>query len=51
MLSSIPQTASLARWGNAKPGEHILKAAIAPVEGKEDAADNMVTVTPEVKES
>jgi len=36
---------------NASPGKHTLRAAIAPVAGEEDVADNSMTVTVEVKES
>lgn len=35
---------------NATPGKHVLKAAIAPVAGEEDVANNSVTVEVEVKE-
>jgi len=36
---------------NASPGKHTLRAAIAPVAGEEDVADNTVTVEVEVKGS
>ncbi|MBL7187269.1 MAG: FG-GAP repeat protein [Phycisphaerae bacterium] len=35
---------------NVSPDKHTLKASIAPITGEEDVADNMMTVTIEVKE-
>ena len=35
---------------NATPGKHVLKAAIAPVAGEENVADNSMTVEVEVRE-
>ena len=36
---------------NTSPGKHTLKAAIAPVAGEADLADNSMTIEVEVKES